>query len=303
MIVTGGAGFIGSHLVDALVARGDDVLVVDDLSTGRRENVSSAATLHELDVRSSLRELIEDVSPEVCFHLAATVDVTVSVERPEEDAGINVGGTANVLGAAARVGAKVVFASSGGAVYGEAPEPVGEDAPLQPLSPYGAGKLAAEEYVALYRRMTGTKHVSLRIANAFGPRQLPKGEAAVVAVFLFALAGGKSPRIFGDGRQTRDFVYVGDVVDAFLRAASSGDGVYNVGTGRATTVLDLYELAQSVAGESSPAEHADERPGEIRDNVLDSSPAEAELGWRAETSLADGLAATWDWVRSRTHGG
>ncbi len=299
-IVTGGAGFIGSHLVDALVARGDEVHVVDDLSFGHRENVAAGAELHELDVRSSLRELFADVRPDVCFHLAATVDVTASMERPEEDASVNVAGTANVLGAAARAGAKVVFASSGGAVYGEAPEPVAEEAPLEPLSPYGAAKLAAEAYVAVYRRLTGVPHVALRIANAYGPRQLPKGEAAVVAVFLSALASGSRPRIFGDGRQTRDFVYVGDIVDAFLRAGSAGDGIYNVGTGTTTTVAGLYELAQRVAGvEPAPAEQAEERPGEIRDNVLDAARAERELGWRAATPLEDGLALTWDWVRSR----
>jgi UDP-glucose 4-epimerase len=299
-IVTGGAGFIGSHLVDALLAQGDEVHVVDDLSFGRRENVAAGAELHELDVRSSMRDLFTDVRPEVCFHLAATVDVTASVERPEEDASVNVGGTANVLGAAAHVGARVVFASSGGAVYGEAPEPVNEDAPLEPSSPYGAAKLAAEAYVAMYRRMSGAAHVSLRIANAYGPRQLPKGEAAVVAVFLHALARDERPRIFGDGRQTRDFVYVADIVDAFLRASSAGDGVYNVGTGRTTTVGDLYELAQRVADvEPSPAEHVDERPGEIRDNVLDASRAERELGWRARTSLEEGLRLTWEWVQTR----
>jgi UDP-glucose 4-epimerase len=297
-IVTGGAGFIGSHLVDALLARGDEVHVVDDLSFGRRENVAAGAELHEHDVRSSLRELFEDARPDVCFHLAAIVDVNASVERPDEDASINVVGTANVLGAAARAGAKVVLASSGGAIYGEAPEPAAEDAPLEPLSPYGAAKLAAEAYVDVYRRLAGTPHVSLRIANAYGARQLPKGEAAVVAVFLHALAAGERPRIFGNGGQTRDFVYVADVVDAFLRASSAGDGVYNVGTSRPTTVSALYELAQRIAGAETPAEHVDERPGEIRDNVLDASRAEQELGWRAATSLEDGLAATWDWVRA-----
>lgn len=299
-IVTGGAGFIGSHLVDALLARGGEVHVVDDLSSGRRENVAAGAELHELDVRSPLRDLFDHVRPEVCFHLAASVDVTTSLERPGEDAAVNVAGTANVLGAAARSGAKVVFASSGGAVYGEAPEPADEDAPLEPLSPYGAAKLAAEAYVALYRRLTGTPHVALRIANAYGPRQLPKGEAAVVAVFLLALAAGERPRIFGDGRQTRDFVYVGDVVDAFLRASSAGEGVYNAGTGRATTIVDLYDLAQRVAGaEPQPAEQGEKRPGEIRDNVLDAGRAERELGWRAPTTLEEGLALTWDWVRTR----
>jgi UDP-glucose 4-epimerase len=288
-IVTGGAGFIGSHVVEALVARGDEVLVLDDLSRGKRENVPEGARLEVVDVR----EPLEFPDADVCFHLAAQVDVRVGVERPDFDAEVNVIGTIRVLEAARRGGAQVVFASSGGAIYGECDGPVGEDAPLQPLSPYGVSKLAGEEYLGAYTRLYDTGHVSLRYANVYGPRQDPHGEAGVVAIFVGRLAAGEPPRIFGDGRQTRDYVYAGDVARATL-AAVGKRGVFNVGTGVETSVLELYELCRRVAGSDLEAEHADARLGELQQSVLDVSRAERELGWRAEVGLQEGLRRTWE---------
>jgi UDP-glucose 4-epimerase len=287
-IVTGGAGFIGSHVVEALLARGDEVLVVDDLSRGKRENVPEGARLEVVDVR----EPLEFPDADVCFHLAAQVDVRVGVERPDFDAEVNVIGTIRVLEAARRTSAQVVFASSGGAIYGECDGRAGEDAPLQPLSPYGVSKLAGEEYLSAYNRLYDAGHVSLRYANVYGPRQDPHGEAGVVAIFLGRLAAGERPRIFGDGRQTRDYVYAGDVAQATLGAVGKR-GVFNVGTGVETSVLDLYELCRGVAGSGLEAKHADARLGELQRSVLDVSRAERELGWRAEVPLEDGLRRTF----------
>src|ERR671928_564911 len=212
-IVTGGAGFIGSHVADALLVRADEVHVLDNLSSGRRENVPEGARLHEADLRSDADGVFDEVRPEACFHLAAQADVRVSVEDPAYDADVNVLGTLRVLEAARRHGAKVVFASTGGAIYGECEAPAPEDAERRPLAPYGASKLAGEEYLATYNRLYGTAHVALRYGNVYGPRQDPHGEAGVVAIFMNALREGERPRIFGDGRQTRDYVYAADVAE------------------------------------------------------------------------------------------
>ena len=295
-VVTGGAGFIGSHVVEALLARGDEVTVVDDLSRGRRENVPEAARLVEGDIREGLVTVFDDVRPEVCFHLAAQVDVRVSVERPDHDADVNVLGTVAVLEASRRQGTQVVFASTGGAIYGECDGPAPEESERRPLAPYGVSKLAAEEYLAAYNRLYGTGHVSLRYANVYGPRQDPHGEAGVVAIFLGHLAGGEAPRIFGDGRQTRDYVYAGDVARATLAAGGRDGGVLNVGTGAETSVVELYDLCRRVAGSSLEAEEAPARLGELQRSVLDTSLAERELGWRPELSLEDGLRRTWEWI-------
>jgi UDP-glucose 4-epimerase len=294
-IVTGGAGFIGSHVVDALVARGDEVTVVDNLFTGRRENVNGGAKLIEADV-SAAKEVFAGARPEICFHLAAQVDVRVSVERPDFDAEINLLGTIHVLEAARSHGVQVVFASTGGAMYGECDGPADEDSPRSPLAPYGASKLSAEEYLATYNRLYETGHVALRYGNVYGPRQDPHGEAGVVAIFLGRLARGEQLRIFGDGRQTRDYVYVGDVVAATL-AAQGHAGVFNVGTGTETSVLDLAEACQRAAGVSVETEHAPARSGELQRSVLDPARAERELGSRARTPLEEGLAATWEFIR------
>ena len=291
-IVTGGAGFIGSHVVEALLARGDDVTVVDDLSNGKRENVPDGAQLVEADIREALGAVFEKARPEVCFHLAAQVDVRVSVERPGHDAGVNVLGTIEVLEAARAADTQVVFTSTGGAIYGECDGPASEEAPRRPIAPYGVSKLAGEEYLAAYNRLYSTRHVSLRYGNVYGPRQDPHGEAGVVAIFLGKLAAGEAPRIFGDGSQTRDYVYAGDVARATLAAAGREGGVFNVGTGNETSVVELYELCRRVAGSSLQAEQAPARLGELQRSVLDISRARRELGWQPEVPLEEGLRQT-----------
>jgi UDP-glucose 4-epimerase len=299
VVVTGGAGFIGSHLVDALLARGDEVHVVDNLSTGSRQNLTSTATLHELDIRDeALEQLVAQFRPEVVFHLAAQADVGTSVERPAFDADVNVVGTVRVLEAARASDARVVFTSSGGAIYGECKRPAGEDDEPQPLSPYAASKLAGEEYLATWNRLYGVGHVSCRLANVYGPRQLPTLEGGVVAIFLDRLRDGHETEIFGDGNQTRDFVYVGDVVRALSAAAADpGGGVYNVGSGIETAVRELHRLCAEVAGVEREPRFGADRPGDLRHSVVDPSRAASELGWRAETTLAEGLGETWSAVR------
>ncbi|HEY2372518.1 MAG TPA: NAD-dependent epimerase/dehydratase family protein [Gaiellaceae bacterium] len=295
-IVTGGAGFIGSHAVDALVARGDEVHVLDDLSKGRRERVAAGAELHVADIREP--DAVFDRSrPELVLHLAAQADVRVSVERPSYDADVNVLGAVRILEAARRHGARVIFASTGGAIYGECDGPAPETAERRPLSPYGTSKLAGEEYLATWNRLYGTSHVALRFGNVYGPRQEPHGEAGVVAIFMGFIHEGGEPTIFGDGSQTRDYVYVGDVVESMLAAAAfSGGGVFNVGTGTETSVNDLYAAIQRAAGRERETLHGEARLGELQRSVLDVSLAERELGWRPRHSLADGLAATWSWI-------
>lgn len=302
VIVTGGAGFIGSHVVEALLERGDEVHVLDNLSTGRRENVPRGAALHEADTRTDCERVFADVQPDACFHLAAQADVRVSVERPGFDADVNVLGMISVLEAAREHGASVTFSSTGGAIYGEVERPASEDAPRLPLAPYGAAKLAAEEYLATYNRLYGTRHAVVRYANVYGPRQQASLEGGVVAIFMRQLANDETPKIFGDGEQTRDFVYVGDVAAATLRAHNSGGGIFNVGTGIATSVNDLYAAVQRATGVEREAEHAPERPGEIRSSVLDCARASRDLGWRPDYTLEQGLAATWAWASRERSG-
>jgi UDP-glucose 4-epimerase len=294
-IVTGGAGFIGSNLVDALVARGDEVHALDDLSKGVRDNVADEAQLHVADIREP-DEVFDAVRPEIVFHLAAQADVRVSVDKPALDADVNVLGTIRILEAARRHGAKVVFASSGGAAYGECDGPAPESAPLLPLAPYGTSKVCGEEYLATWNRLYGTAHVSLRLGNVYGPRQMPHGEAGVVAIFMGLLRDGGTPTIFGDGRQTRDYVFVADVADAMLRAVDRDGGVYNVGTGDETSVVQLFDAIRAAAGVDREPAFAPARLGELQRSVLDPSLAARELGWRPQRSLADGLATTWDWI-------
>jgi UDP-glucose 4-epimerase len=291
--VTGGAGFIGSHVVDALVARGDEVHVVDNLATGRRENLNGDAAFHELDIRGAVGELFAEIRPEVVVHLAAQADVGTSVERPLFDAEVNVVGTLNVLEAARPHGAQLVFSSTGGALYGECPRPAREDDERRPLSPYGTSKLAGEAYLGTWNALHGTRHVVLRFGNVYGPRQLAKLEGGVVAIFMERLRAGERVRIYGDGEQERDFVYVGDVVDAVLASIGRAGGVYNVGTGEPTSVNELLDAVGRASGVDAVAEYADARAGDLRRSVLDVSRAEHELGWRPRTPLDDGLRLTW----------
>ncbi len=292
-VVTGGAGFIGSHVVDALLARGDEVHLIDNFATGRRENVNPAATLHEHDIREPLSPLFEQIRPEVVAHLAAQADVGTSVEQPELDAQVNVLGTLNVLEAARPHDAQVIFSSTGGAIYGDCERPAREDDPREPVSPYGTSKLAAEEYLATWNRLHGTTHVALRFANVYGPRQLPKLEGGVVAIFIDRLRVGEGIMIYGDGEQTRDFVYVGDIVAAVLSAIGQQGGTFNIGTGTETSVNELFAACRRIAGAEREAEHAPPRPGDALRSVLDVTRAERELGWRPQTPLAQGLELTW----------
>jgi UDP-glucose 4-epimerase len=293
-LVTGGAGFIGSHLVDSLVADGAEVHVLDDLSTGSRRNLAMAlargARLHVADVTdgTAVATVARDVRPDVVFHLAAQIDVRRSVCEPAADAWVNVAGTATVLEAARQAGARRVVLASTAATYGD-PEcvPITEQTATRPTSPYGVSKLAAEAYMRLYERVHGVSTAALRLANAYGPRQDPHGEAGVVAIFCDAAATGRTATIFGDGLQTRDYIYVADLVAAFRAAGeSTATGVFNIGTGEETTLL---ALAREVGVRTS---HAPPRAGEIVRSCLDPSRARRELGWSAEFSLADGLGNT-----------
>jgi UDP-glucose 4-epimerase len=305
-LVTGGAGFIGSNLTDALLARGDEAIVVDDLSTGRRENLEQAlangATLVEADIRDreALEELFGRERPEAIFHLAAQIDVRKSIADPAFDASINVGGTANVL-EAARVAEprRVVFSSTGGAIYGEGEGqqlPLAEDAPLAPEAPYGQSKYAGEGYLALYERLYGLSSVPLRLGNVYGPRQDPLGEAGVVAIFCGKLRAGGRPTVFGDGKQTRDYIYVGDVVSAMLAAAQAEtSGPINIGTGVETDVLDLVQALGKLGGNGDfEPEFAPPRTGEVQRISIDPARAGRELDWRPQMGLAEGLRVTLD---------
>jgi UDP-glucose 4-epimerase len=310
-LVTGGAGFIGSHLADALLDRGDEVTVVDDLSTGKRENLSGALTrgadFHEIDIRDAprLRDAVAAARPDIVFHLAAQMDVRKSIEDPGWDAGINVVGTINVLEASRLAGVRrVVNTSTGGAIYGEVDVmPTPESAPARPMSAYGQSKFCAEAYCGWYERLYGLSSVTLRYGNVYGPRQDPHGEAGVIAIFCGKLLAGERPRIFGDGRQTRDYAYVGDIVKANLAAAAHPEahGAYNVGTGVEASVLAVVSALRDAAGagegEFEP-EFAPARAGELQRSSLDVSRARGELGFSAETDLVSGLRPTLEWARS-----
>ncbi len=313
-VVTGGAGFIGSTLVDRLLAEGHAVDVVDDLSTGSLANLADARadrghelSVHQLDIRSpEVVDLLARRRPEVVFHLAAQADVRVSVARPAFDAEVNVLGSINVLEGARAAGArKVVFASSGGTIYGDpdpADLPVTESHPQQPISPYGVAKKVVGDYLHAYRVLHDLEFTALALANVYGPRQDPHGEAGVVAIFAGKLLAGGPCTIFGDGSQTRDFVYVDDVVDAFVRAASRGSGVLcNIGTATETSVLDLYRVMAAAAGREELAPVlAPARPGELARSALDPARARLHLGWAPWTTLEDGARAVLRWFADRT---
>lgn len=309
-LVTGGAGFIGSTLVDRLLAEGYAVDVIDDLSTGRLANLANARAdrahdfhFHQLDICDpSVMDVIERRAPEVVFHLAAQIDVRVSVADPALDARINILGSLNVIEGARRAGArKVVFASSGGTIYGDVdPDdlPVTEAQDQAPVSPYGVSKKVVTDYLHAYRELHQLEYTSLALANVYGPRQDPHGEAGVVAIFAGRLLSGERCTIFGDGGQTRDYVFVDDVVDAFFRAADRGSGLLcNIGTGTETSVNDLYAAMALNAGVATEAEHAPARAGELARSCLDATRAKLHLGWEPFTQLPEGTAAVIDWFR------
>jgi UDP-glucose 4-epimerase len=301
VLVTGGAGFIGSHLTDALVARGDAVEVVDDMSTGRPGRVADQAAVHKLGVTDAraLAALIAEFRPELICHLAAQIDVRSSVAHPAEDAQANVIGTVNVLESARAVGARVLFCSTGAVIYGrDAPIPSMEDVLPLPESPYGVAKHCAEQYVLLYNRLHGTSHAVLRFANVYGPRQDPAGLAGVVAIFCARALAGDRPVIYGDGQQTRDYVYVGDAVGALLAAADGGrPGTWNIGTGAEVSVLDLIRVISQVAGYQLDPVFAAARPGELLRGALAPERAQRDLGWAPATSLADGIGRVYQWIK------
>jgi UDP-glucose 4-epimerase len=312
VLVTGGAGFIGSHVADAYLAAGDEVWIVDDLSSGRLSNVPSGAELIELDIRDAeVRSLFRDVRFDIVNHHAAQIDVRVSVLDPAKDAGINLLGLLNLTEAAYEVGtSRIVYVSSGGVVYGEPEQvPTPETAPKLPLSPYGVTKLGGEFYLNYYRVVRGLEYVALRYSNVFGPRQDPHGEAGVVAIFCNRLLNGEPLTIFGDGEQTRDYVYVKDVVAANMLAshADMGDGsgldarAFNVGTGVGTSVLGLADTLEGIAGSGLPRNHEAARPGELRHSTLDSSLIRSR-GWSAAFTLEQGLRETYDYIANQRAG-
>jgi UDP-glucose 4-epimerase len=305
-LVTGGAGFIGSNLVDALLARGDEVTVVDNLATGKAENlgpaVQNGAVLAEVDIRegAAVSDVVARTKPDVIFHLAAQIDVRKSVADPAADARINVEGTANLLSAAQAHGVpRFVNTSTGGAIYGEGRQlPAPEDHPVAPEAPYGLSKFCAEQYCEIFTRLHGLSTVSLRYGNVYGPRQDPLGEAGVIAIFCGKILDGGTATIFGDGKQTRDYVYVDDVVDANLRAAESdAAGPINIGLGQEKSVLDIVDVLKQHAPNGFEPEHAPERPGEVQHIALDPSRAREELGWEAQVELDEGLKRTLDSLR------
>jgi UDP-glucose 4-epimerase len=295
VIVTGGAGFIGSHVADALLERGHEVTVVDDLSAGSEAKVPAGARLVEIDIvdRPALQSVFDEVRPAAVYHLAAQASVTASVADPLRDCAVNVQGTLNVVDLATKLGAPVSFTSTGGALYGDdVPMPTGEDTIPAPLAPYGASKLAGEAYVKTWSLASGVPHAVCRLGNVYGPRQSPHGEAGVVAIFSEHLHSGRAPKMFGHGKPTRDYIYVGDVVSALI-AANGRRGTFNVATGVETDVATLWQVLRDEAGADIDPELLDLRAGELKRSWLDPSRAERELGWKATMSIDEGLRRTY----------
>jgi len=300
-LITGGAGFIGSNLCQRLLESGDEVVVVDNLSTGSAENLDGKAVFYEIDIRSTdLFDVFKKEKPDYVFHLAAQIDVRKSVENPILDADVNLLGTLNVLDCAHRSGVKkVIFASTGGAIYGDADTyPTPEGYYEQPLSPYGIDKLAAEKSLYFYKKVKGLDYTILRMSNVYGPRQNAKGEAGVMAIFIDSLLGGKTVFVNGDGGQTRDYVYVQDVARAFeLAKRDSRYDKYNVGTGTETSVNEIYDMIVDEMGLGIPRQHKEARPGEQRRSCLDSSRIKSELGWNCEFDIRKGIKETVRWFQ------
>ena len=303
VLVTGGAGFIGSHVVERYLALGHEVGVLDDLSTGRLDNIPRAATFFQFGLLSDqLERVLADFRPEVINHHAAQVNVRVSLDDPMTDARVNVLGSMRLFQLAARTGCrKIIYASSGGAVYGDPSRlPADENTPARPICPYGVSKYAAEKYLDLYRELSGVRTTILRYANVYGPRQDPAGEAGVVAIFAETLLAGKQPTIFGDGSKTRDYVYVGDIAEANCLALEAGDGgVYNVGLGRQVSDDEIFQAVRSALGVKIEAIHADFRKGEVRHISLDAGRIRADLGWRPSVTLEQGIPKAAAYYRER----
>jgi len=306
-VVTGGAGFIGSNLVNRLVDEGAEVLVIDDLSSGKLERLAQAraaggVSFHQMDIRGEdLPATLASFRPEVVFHHAAQIDVRKSVTDPVSDAAVNVVGTVNVLMGAVEAGAdRFVFASSGGATFGDVDVfPTPESAPRRPESPYGVSKLVVDDYLRYFKAAHDLDFMSLGYSNVYGPAQDPHGEAGVVAIFTRKLLRGEAPTIFGDGSATRDYVYVGDVVDACVRAAVRGGGTYvNIGTGVETSVSDLFAMLCELTGADVEPTYGDAKPGDLERSSLDPNAAKDLLGWEAWTGLEVGLSATVDYFRA-----
>lgn len=303
VLVTGGAGFIGSHLCDRLLELGHRVCVVDNLSTGKRENIPPGAIFYQLDLRDqALDQVFATERPQVVFHQAAHANVTESVRDPEYDASVNIGGSLRLLASCVRYQVtRIVYASTGGALYGE-PEylPADESHPIRPLSPYGVSKYTVEHYLRVHRNLHGLEYVILRYPNVYGPRQEPHGEAGVVAIFSSLILAGRQPTIYGDGSKTRDYCYVGDIVEANILALNGPDGgVYNLGRGIEVTDLEIFEAVRDAVGSAIAPKFAPVRPGEVRRIALDATKARAELGWSWKVDLAQGVAETVRFYRSR----
>jgi len=302
ILVTGGAGFIASHVVDRYLELEHQVAVIDNLSTGRRENLNPAASFYEVDITDvdGVAKVFEAERPQVVNHHAAQMDVRRSVDEPIFDAHTNVIGSLNVIGSALEVGVeKTIYASTGGAIYGELDySPADEEHPIRPLSPYGISKHAVEHYLYLYQHLEGLNFTVLRYANVYGPRQNPHGEAGVVAIFGKQMLAGQQPTIFGDGTDTRDYVFVGDVAEANQLALEAGSGqIFNISTGVATAVQEIFESAAEASGYEGGPSYAPPRSGDVRHNALDSTKAQQLLGWTPEMTLAQGIARTVDYLR------
>jgi UDP-glucose 4-epimerase len=301
ILVTGGAGFIGSHLVDRLLSLGHKVVVVDDLSTGTLGNLNRAATFYHTSItQPGLEEVFERERPDIVNHHAAQVSVIQSIRDPLKDAEVNIQGTLHLLSLSLRYGVRrFMFSSSGGSVYGDPRYiPCREDHPVNPLSPYALSKLVAEEYLQLYQRLHGLNHVILRYANVYGPRQDPQGEAGVVAIFIKAMLEGKQPTIFGSGEQERDFTFVDEVVDANVLALEEGTGAYNIGTAQGTSVNTIFELLRGITKYRGSPLKAPARAGEVFKISLDASRARKELGWAPAVTLEEGLERTVEHFRA-----
>jgi len=301
-LVTGGAGFIGSHICDALLERGFEVAVIDNLSTGKRQNLPAGVAFHELDIRDAkVHEVLAAVEPRYMFHLAAQMDVRKSVADPAYDADVNIGGTINLLEAGRKSGLhKIIYASTGGAVYGEPRDvPANEDTPVAPLCPYGVSKHTVEHYLELYRKLYGMHYTVLRFPNVYGPRQDPHGEAGVVAIFSLQMLRGEQPRIFGDGSKTRDYTYVGDIVEANMLAIDKADGAI-LALGRAIEVSDqeIFEGVREAIGSDAAPQYVAERLGEVQRIALDASLAKTVLGWEPKVDLKEGLRRCAEFYRA-----